>query len=108
MFENIVLCAYSWVHIYLPDTGTIFIILAADQIIYSYKVSYIMNMGLKSETLIFNLMSILIKTGGKVKELQLFNMYHPLFHGIVSNWTIDSKVVSWTGVNYSFIFFCIN
>ncbi len=29
------------VHIYLPDTGTIIIILAADQIIYSYKVTVI-------------------------------------------------------------------
>ncbi len=26
-----------------------------------------------------------------------------LFQGTISNWTIDSKAVSWTGVGYSFI-----
>ncbi len=41
--------------------------------------------------------------GGKVKELQLFNMYLPIFQGTISNWTVDSKAVSWTDVGYSFI-----
>ncbi len=27
----------------------------------------------------------------------------PFFHGIMGNWTIDSKAVSWTGMSYSFI-----
>ncbi len=46
---------------------------------------------------------ILIKIGGKVKELWLFNMYLLLFQGTISNWTVDSKAVSWTGMGYSFI-----
>ncbi len=42
-----------------------------------------------------------MKIGGKVKELQIFNKYLPLFQGTISNWTVDSKAVSWTGVGYS-------
>ncbi len=45
----------------------------------------------------------LITIGGKVKELQLFNMYLPLFQGTISNWTVDSKAISWTDVGYFFI-----
>jgi len=30
-------------------------------------------------------------------------MCHPLFKGIKSNWTIDSKAISWAGVGNSFI-----
>ncbi len=30
-------------------------------------------------------------------------MYLPLFQGTISNWTIESKGVSWTGMGYSFI-----
>ncbi len=47
--------------------------------------------------------STLIKIGGKFKALQLFNMYLPFSQGTISNWTIDSKAVSWTDVGYSFI-----
>ncbi len=52
-------------------------------------------------SLSFNLRDITI--GGKVKELQLFNMYLPPFQGTIRNWTVDSKVISWTNVGYSFI-----
>ncbi len=41
--------------------------------------------------------------GGKVKQLQLFNIYLPLFQGTISNWSVDSKAISWTDVGYSFI-----
>ncbi len=30
-------------------------------------------------------------------------MYLPLFQGTISNWKVDSKAVSWTGVSDSFI-----
>ncbi len=38
-----------------------------------------MNMGLKCTLWAFEFEDILIKIGGKVKELQLFNMYPPFF-----------------------------
>ncbi len=88
---------YSQVHIYL-DTGTIFyFILDADQNIF--KLQLYNEYGLKGTLWAL----IWFQIGGKVKELQLFNMYHPLFQGTISNCTIDSKAVSWTGMGYSFI-----
>ncbi len=35
---------------------------------------------------------ILIKIGEEAEELQLFNMYHPLFQGNISNWTIAQRL----------------
>ncbi len=49
----------------------------------------------------FNL-SILITMGGKVKELQLFR-HLTLFQGTISIWTVYSKAISWTDVDYSFV-----
>ncbi len=66
MSDSFLMDTYSQVHIYL-DTGTIFIILAADQNIF--KLQLYNEYELKLHTLRFK--GILITIGGKVKELQL-------------------------------------
>ncbi len=80
------------------DTGTFFIILAADQNIFKY--SYIMIMGC---TLRFNLRAFSSKLEERLRNHSSLICSSPLSQGTISNWTIDSKAVSWTDVGYSFV-----
>ncbi len=80
----------------------IYIILAADQNIF--KLQLYNENGFKMHTLGFNL-SISSKLEKRFRNYNFFMCIFPLFQGIISNWTIDSKAVSCTSVGYSFVIY---
>ncbi len=55
--------------------------------------------GLKVHTLIFNLRLFPSQLEERLRNYS----YLPPFQGTISNWTVDSKAISWTDVGYSFI-----
>ncbi len=65
--------------------------------------SYSYIMSIKVHTLIFNLRVFSSKLEERLRNYSCLIFNSPLFQGTISNWTIDSKAVSWTGVGYSFI-----
>ncbi len=85
------------------DTGTIFVILAVDQNIFKLQLLYIMDMRFKVYTLSFNLRVYSSKLEERLRNYSPLMCIFPLCQGTKSNWTIDSKAVSWTGVGYSFV-----
>ncbi len=54
-------------------------------------------------TLCFNLRVFSSKLEERLRNYSCFIRTSPIFQGTISNWTIDSKAVSWTGVGYSFV-----
>ncbi len=87
-------------HIYL-DTDTIFIILVVDQNIF--KLQLYNEYGLKAHTLSFNLRVLSSKLEERLRNYGSLICTSPLFQGTISNWTVDSKAISWTDVDYSFV-----
>ncbi len=83
------------------DTGTIFIILAADQNIFKLQLynEYV----LKVQTLNFNLRLFSSQLEERLRNHSSLICTNPLFQETISNWTVDSKAISWTDVGYSFI-----
>ncbi len=83
------------------DTGTFFIILATVQNIF--KLQLYNEYGLKVQTLSFNLRIFSSRLEERLRSYRSLICTSPLFQGSISNWTIDSKAVSWTDVGYSFV-----
>ncbi len=54
-------------------------------------------------TLSFNLRVFSSKLEESLRNHSSLICTSPLFQGTISNWTVDSKAVSWTDVGYSFI-----
>ncbi len=98
LYIYIYIYIYSQVHIYL-DTGTIFIILAADQNIFKLYNEY----GLKVHTIRFSLILFSSKLEERLRNYSSLICSSPLFQGTISHWIIDSKAISWTDVGYSFV-----
>ncbi len=53
--------------------------------------------------LIFNWREFLSQLEKRLRNYSSLKCTSPLFQGTISNWAVVSKVISWTGVGYSFI-----
>ncbi len=57
---------------------------------------------LKVHTLSFNL-RLSYHNWERLRNYSSLICTSPLFQGTISNWTVDSKAISWTDVGYSFV-----
>ncbi len=93
------ICIYSQVHIqYIWTQVFFFIILAAEQNIF--KLQLYDEYGLKVHT---DLRILSSKSEERLRNYSSLICTFPLFQGTISNWTVDSKAVSWIDVGYSFV-----
>ncbi len=86
---------------YNLDTGTFFYYLAADQNIF--KLQLYNEYGRKVHILSFNLRVLSSQLEERLRNYSSLICTSPLFQATISNWTVDSKAVSWTVVGYSFV-----
>ncbi len=86
------------------DTDTFFFFLAAGQNIF--KLQLYNEYGLKVHTLCFNLRVSTSKLEEGLRNYRSLICASLLFQGTISNWTTESKAVSWTVVGYSFMEVC--
>ncbi len=70
------------------------IILAVDQNKFMLQLYY--EYGLKVHTLSFNLRAFLSQLDERLRNYSSLICTSPLFQGTISNWTVDSKAISWT------------